>query len=43
MALNNIEIGEWGIRKFKNQVQGELGNGLGESYNFVKAIHVVRG
>ena len=41
MPLKDIEIGEWSIKKFKNRVQGELRNGLGQSYNLEKAIHVI--
>ena len=41
MPLNDIEIAEWGRKKFKNQVQGELRNGLGQSYNLEKELHVI--
>ena len=42
---NNIEIGEWSIKQFENQIVGELclGYELGNNYHLVKAIYVIWG
>ena len=40
-ATNNIEIGEWSINRFKNQILGEVGYCMGHNCNLGKVIHVV--